>query len=386
MLTCKHTLLVMLSGILLGLGAMPSNAEARELRYAIGQPPKALPVIAGEAFAKAVGDYTEGELTVKVYALSLLSMAETSAGLRDGIADVGFVLTPYFPAEYPHNNMLTEASMLLQLMGEDVKGREGMAFIPALSEYIFQHCDACLDEFKAQNQVFTGLVGGSSYGLVCNTPITNQADMAGKRFRVGAANWSRWVKEMGGTPITMSANEMLEALSQGVVDCIVLSTPEIDNFGLAEAVTDISMGAPGGIFSTAGQNVNRQVWQKLSDDQRGALLRAAAVPAAMVPYSYHEREKEILGRLQKKGIKVHDLDPDLLAKSEAFITRDMDTIAQYYEEKHGVENGAQMLKDFRVILEKWVGLTQGVDSLEEYQELYWNEVFSKVDPSTYGLQ
>lgn len=377
--------LTMMAGAAFAIVGATAQAQSRELRYAIGQPPSALPVIAGEAFASAVGEHTNGELTIRVYAMSLLSMAETSAGLRDGIADIGFVLTPYFASEYPHNNIIAEASMMLRLMGDEVTGREGLAFIPALTEFVFQNCPECHEEFRAQNQVYAGHVGGSSYGLVCNKPVASKADMQGKRFRVGAANWSRWVTQMGGTPITMSANEMLEALSQGVVDCIVLSTPEIDNFSLGDAVTDISMGVPGGIFSTAGQNVNLRVWQGLTDDQRGAILRAASLAAAMVPYSYHEKEREILGRLEQRGVRIHETEAELIESSEAFIETDMDTIAQYFAANHGVERGAEMLAEFRPILEKWVGLVQGVESLDDYADLYWREVFSKVDPSTYGM-
>lgn len=34
--------------------ALPAQAQTRELRYAIGQPPSALPVIGGQELAKAV--------------------------------------------------------------------------------------------------------------------------------------------------------------------------------------------------------------------------------------------------------------------------------------------------------------------------------------------
>src|SRR5690625_7700605 len=87
-----------------------SQVQAKTLRYAIGHPPSSFVVQAGEKYAEALEEYSNGELSVRIFALSLLNMAETSAGLRDGITDVGFVLTPYFPAEYPHNNKIGRAS------------------------------------------------------------------------------------------------------------------------------------------------------------------------------------------------------------------------------------------------------------------------------------
>lgn len=34
----------------------------------------------------------------------------------------------------------------------------------------------------------------------------------------------------------------------------------------------------------------------------------------------------------------------------------------------------------------WADLVQGVTTEEQYAELYWREVFSKVNPATYGMQ
>ncbi|SET86911.1 C4-dicarboxylate TRAP transporter substrate-binding protein [Marinobacter segnicrescens] len=375
------TAIPLIGGVLAG----PAVSETRELRYAMGHPPGSFVVDAGQAYADAVGEYSNGELSVKVYAMSLLNMAETSAGLRDGIADIGFVLTPYFPAEYPHTNLLSESSMLLRLYGDKIVGKEGLAYIGAMSEFVFNHCPECNEEFAEQNQVYTGQTGGSSYGLVCRTPVKSLDDLKGKRMRVGAGNWSRWVESVGGVGITMSANEMNEALSQGVVDCIVLSAPEIHNFGLTEAVTDITMAVPGGIFTTAGTNVNADVWRSLTEDQRRAMLHAATVEAAQIPFVYHQREDEVLDGLRERGVGFHDADDELVEVTQTFIEQDMDTLATHYSEKYGVERSAEMLSDFRPILDKWVELVQEIDSVDSLADLYWEEVFSKVDVSSHGL-
>lgn len=362
-----------------------SQVQAKTLRYAIGHPPSSFVVQAGEKYAEALEEYSNGELSVRIFALSLLNMAETSAGLRDGITDVGFVLTPYFPAEYPHNNILTESSMLLRLLGNQVVGKEGMAFMGAIAEFTFMHCPECHQEFKQQNQVYTGNTGGSSYGLLCNKPVRTEAELRGKRMRAGAANWSRWAQHMGTSPISMTGNEMYEALSQGVVDCIILSAPEIHNFGLMDVISDITMAVPGGIFTTAGMNVNADVWRKLSVDERQAMLRASAVMAAQGPWIYHQKEQEILELARQKGVNFHEADPALVEKSKRFIEEDMQTMADYYAKNHNVKNGKEMLDTFRPILEKWAGLVQDVDSAEALADLYWNEIYSKVDVNELGM-
>lgn len=366
------------------LGA--SSAQARDLRYAMGFPPGSDSDKAGQEYAAAVKKLTNGQINVKVYPLSLLNFAETSAGLRDGMADIGYLLAPYFPAEYPHFNLLAESSMQLLNMDDRVRGKEGMAYVGAMSEFVFNKCPECLNEFAKQNQVFTGSAGSSPYYLNCSKPVRNEAELKGKRLRVAGSHWSRWARAMGAQPVTMSSNEALEALKQGVVDCVVVSTPELTNLGLMEAVRDVTVGVPGGIFAgTAISQVNTKVWRGLNKDQRQAMLRAGAVMPAYVPFVYHQREKEVLDMVVKRGGKVHQPDAALLQKTKDFAAQDMKTIVEYFAKTHGVKRGEEILTQFKPVLEKWVGLVQNVDSREKLTELYWNEIFSKVDANSYGM-
>lgn len=382
----RRLLSTALAALLCGAASLGTAASAKQLSYAMGMPPGSISAKIGQDYANAVKDYTNGDLTVKVYPLSLLNFAETSAGVRDGMADIGYLLAPYFPAEYPHSNMISEASMLLTLMGKEIHGKEGMAYMGAVSEFTFFHCPECNKEFAQQNQVYTGSTGSSPYILQCTQPVTNLEQLQGKRLRVGASNWSRWAKALGATPITMSANEMHEALSQGVVDCIVLSVPEITNFGLMDTVSDITRVVPGGIFAgTEVTNINRDTWQGLTDDERAALLHAAAITSAATPWVYHQRHEEILKQVKANGGTIHQPSKQLVEKTRAFVREDMKTIANYYQDKYGVQDGKEMLATFRPILEKWVKLVQDVNSRQELVDLYWKEVYSKVDPTTHGM-
>lgn len=376
---------IVAAAMLLGGGALGSTATAKEFKYAIGQPPGSYNVLMGQEYAARVKKHTNGKHSVRVYPMTLLNMAETSAGLRDGIADIGFVLTPYFPAEYPHANLSSEASMIMRLMGEEARGKEASAFVGAITEFTFFNCPECQQDFAKQNSVYTGHIGGSSYGLICNKPVKSEADLKGKRLRAGAANWSRWATSVGATPITMSANEMREALSQGVVDCAILSTPEIHNFGLMDIITDITMAVPGGVYTTAGFNMNINAWRSLSPDERRAFLRASAEGGAYTPWIYQQKESEILVAAKKKGVRMHDADPALVKKTQAFIEQDMSTISKYFADKHGVKRGNEMLAAFRPIVQKWVKLVQPVNSMEQLGDLYWKEIYSKVDVTKHGL-
>ena len=84
--------------------------HAETLRYAIGFPP-------GGAVTDGIAEFNEKlqaetDMALKVYELSLLDLKETPPGVRDGLADAGYVLTPYYPAEFSESNLPANMSML----------------------------------------------------------------------------------------------------------------------------------------------------------------------------------------------------------------------------------------------------------------------------------
>ena len=68
-----------------------------------------------------------------------------------------------------------------------------------------------------------------------------------------------------------------------------------------------------------------------------------------------------------------------------FVEQDMDVLVSYYAENYGVERGPEMLEEFRGVLDKWVDLVQGVETKEELANLYWKEIYSKVDVNAHGM-
>lgn len=384
----RLSLVVLRPILLVVMFAGMAGAHATTLRYATGYPPGSLPAVAAENYAKAVEKYSSGDLKLRVFALSLLNASETSDGIRDGIADGGYLLTVYFPAMYPHTNLVNESSMQLLLFDEDeLNGKGALAYEGAMTEFTFFNCPECLEEYEKQKQVYTANAASSSYGLLCNKPVSNQEQLKGKRLRVAGSHWSRWSEHFGATSMSLTINDTLEALHQGVIDCTIASAPELINLGLIEAVSDITMSVPGGVYAGANAgSFNIDVWRKLDEKQRQAILRAGARFTAETPWSYLQLEKEALEKTEEKGATLHQASPELMEASREFIKQDLNTIIDYYAKNHGVERGEEMLDIFRGLLKKWVGLVQDVDSLDELETLYWNEVFSKVDVSSYGMK
>ena len=69
-----------------------------QLRYAVGFPSGAT-IEGARLFADAVKKHTDNQVNVRVFDTALLSLPEMSAGVAKGIAEVGYLVTPYWPAE-----------------------------------------------------------------------------------------------------------------------------------------------------------------------------------------------------------------------------------------------------------------------------------------------
>ncbi len=362
--------------------AFAGAANAADLSFAGGWPPNSAPTAKIEDYAKAAAEYSNGDISIRVFPLSLLSFSEINAGLRDGIADVAGNLLAYFPSEFPTLNMLAEFSELVEL--EEFSGElSSLAFTGAIMEYVMNDCPACIDEMSAQNQVYLGAASTTSYVLQCAVPLTSAADLQGKRIRAAGAYWARWAEAVGATPVSMSINETLEGLNQGVVDCTMSNTADFVNFGFIDVVKYVYVGAPGAQFNVPF-TMNKDSWNSLSDANKSAMLRAHAKLAADIAWVYVEEGRAGRERAPDMGIEYGPAPDDIVALNLEFIAADKDAIASIYQERFGISKGAEAAEALTELLGKWTDLTKDVSSGAELAQIFKTEIFSKVDLASYG--
>ena len=362
--------------------ALPAWAET--LNYAYGYPESSAVGLAADRFVEEVAKRSDGDLTIKPFSMSLLSLSEAGPGLRDGIADIGYVLTPYYSAEYANSLFLHELNPLVNLRDQD--GSAPLAYAGAIAEYTLTKCPECLAEFAAQNQVYTGGGVTTLYGLQCTTPISGVEDLRGKRVRTAGAGFVRFAEEFGAIGVPLPVNEVYEALSQGVLDCAMLSAPELTNYNLTDGVTDLTSEIPGGLFAgVASTNVNRAVWRNLSPEQREAVLWGASHMTTGITWNFVTQEAEAMAAATEKGIAIHQPDQASRQAVRAFVEKDLQTATQIFRDTYGVARAEQIAEEFPGMLEKWRGLVAGVTSYDQLQQIYWDQIYSKIDPATYGM-
>jgi len=383
-MTVRKAIAKQIATLVVSTTLMAGAASAKTLSHATGYPPNSIGANSAEVYAKALEEISGGELKAKVYAGSLLSFTETSPGIRDGMADSGFILLSYYASEFPVTNLVGELSMLTELVDVD-PSYAGLAYTGAMAEFIMNDCPECIEEFDAQNQVFTGASASTGYFMLCNQPVATMEQVAGKRFRTAGAHWARWTEKVGATPVSLSIAETYEALNQGVLDCTLSSPTELDIFKLREVTTDITTNVPGGVYgATAVNNFSKTVWKGLTPEQRKHVLRATAVLGADISWEYQLSASREIRDAEANGITLHKPSDELVKVTAEFIQNDLDTIVKRYEERYGVVGADLVVESFRSLLTKWAGLVEGIDNVDDLADLYWNEIYSKIDVTSYG--
>lgn len=362
-------------------------AAADTFRFALGFPSGA-PIEAGKKYAEAVKEYTNNKHRVRLFELSLLNHSEMSEGINKGLADIGYLLTAYSPSDYPFSNMGADLSMVTAL-SDVIEGQEGYAYSGAMLEYIMLNCEECQEEFNKNNQVYTSVVSTPAYVMFCNDPINSLDSVKGKRLRISGAPWARWARSFDAQPVALPVGEIYEALSQGVVDCTFLSPTELTNFNLIEVVRNITTDVPGGLYAAGGSStLNKSKWDAFSNDDKEAFLKAGAVMAAQITYLYQEQATADLEKAKARGINIIQAQPDMLEKSREFIKKDLEYVPQFYADEYKLD--VNRLKELSAtmlgLIEKWEGIIAKADikSADDLRDVYWEEVYSKIDPTKYS--
>jgi len=379
----KKALQGLLIAAAVSVPAFVDAAQARELKLAVGFTQSAAAYKGAMKFAEEVEKNTEGELTVRVFPISLLDLKETPPGLRDGIADIGYVISSYYPKEYATTNLVAELSMMAST--KNPTGLENAAFIAAAAEYFIFDCEDCQKEFNQQNQVYLGQAASPPLVMNCNNPVTNLEQVKGLRLRTSSSNFSRWATHVGGVPVSLPAQELFEGLSQGVVDCIIVGS-ELFGLRLIEVVKHITVDVPGGIFGGAmPTNVNKDIWRGLTDQQRRVIIDAAATNMAHTLWEYNQINAAEFEEVKKRGIGLHKPEADLVNATAEFIAGDLPLVADHYKNNFGIANAQQIADEFQAVYEKWVGRIPQMKSVDDFRQVLLEEIFSKIDEKTYGL-
>lgn len=323
-------------------------------------------------FAK-LSELTDGRWTGHDTPSGLLAPNEMNAGLRDGISEMGPLILPYFAADYPESGIVGELSIL---------GTDNRAIASAVTEYLVG-CAECQAEFARNGQVYLGSDATTNYQFISTRPIRTAADMGGVRIRTAGAIFTRLVESLGGEPVPMPSSEQFEALNSGVIDAAYAAVADLINMQLFDVITSVTM-IDQGVFNAAGMtNASSLLWMRMTPEDRKALAHASQFAQTLSIQSWIDKTDRATEMGKQRGIEFIIPDDSLKQKAAAFRAAHLAALPAALS-KRGVTEPEQKIARYQALLAKWEQLVVDIDSPEQLAELRYDEIWSKIDYTSYG--
>ena len=203
-------------------------------------------------WADKVNEEAKGEFRIQVYGLELANSRNVWERTLNGVADIGWALHGTVGLPFPKTSVIT-----LPLLVEDKQAGAASAALWKLYE-----SGLLADEYKGVKVL--GLVALPVQGLATKSKIAKFDDLKGQKIRSADKLSGDIATALGGSPISLSATEVYQALSRGVVDSAIANWIMMGAFRLTEVTNDYITGVPLG--SPSGFIVmNPKSYEKLSD-------------------------------------------------------------------------------------------------------------------------
>lgn len=356
-------------------------AQAENFSYSVYlNPEEPLPKYGYIPWAKAVSERTNGDVNIEIYLSgSLLPARDGLTGARDGAADITMHPITYTPSELPIWNIIP-----------DVGFKYPDPFVTAFASTEYGLLDAEGNgEFDRSGVVYLGGYSTPAYYFICRAEDSSGLEqLKGTRVRTPGGPWSRFVQSIGMIDVNIPSTEMYQAFERGALDCSAADPTHLKaTSNLVDVAKSVNMQPMGPYFAGASWLFNKDSWSRISPENRKIIFEesAKAVAAAMV--GYVQLGEDAFQAARDEGLNLQDASPDFVAALEKF-SSEIDDHMISSGKAAGIDNIEQEVADISAIMEKWEGLLEGVDRSDAAKlgELLWTEVYSKLDPETYGLQ
>lgn len=138
-------------------------------------------------------------------------------------------------------------------------------------------------------KVLGSAVSLANNALWGNKPIKTLADFKGVKMRASGRTQTSALRDLGGSPLTLSMAEIEEALSRGTVDAIMTSKSFGAERGLMPLAKYVSIWPITPIFPQVIA-INLKAWDKLTPQQKDGLLRASAQLTREMPLALEQMD------------------------------------------------------------------------------------------------
>lgn len=296
----------------------------------------------------------------RFYGASLLAGTDTISGLREGRADVGYVVPAYTPGELPILNVS---------MVPGAAGTDNQAHAQAL-DWLTENNQAVIDELDSQGiRIQNFIIIGDLDTVMTPEPITDISQFDGLTLRA-IGYISEAFELIGATPVAIEAQEAYESIERGVIGGLqslpLESIPAQGIHEVAPWITQLRLGH----FGAGSIGMSQAVYDELPSDLQAVVDEVSEEFSAKNAEITMEREAEACQTVLDAGGGVTTLPDDQV---EAWRDQIGDRIIEQWradvaEAGLSEEDIAAIEEDFRTQAEELSSATTYVSGLTECRE------------------
>lgn len=233
---------------------------------------------------------------IESYGGALFGYKNTLEAVEDGITDAGWVGTLWEESKMPYQSITYYTPFVIDSL-------------PTLMN-IMNDLQVNVPEFsrawEKRNMVFLGSSGVETYHLVTNFPVNSIDDLKGRKI-IAPGPSGNWINALGAVPVNGALPTYYNQIQTGIADGVVtIITGYYANklYEVAPYVTKIGLGSQFlGAFA-----INRDSWNKLSDDVRQVLSELGTEYSHIHAEEVERRYHNYLAELAKiPEVDIHEL-------------------------------------------------------------------------------
>ena len=257
-------------------------------------------------YCKDIEAATQGRVSCRVLPKSVASPPGTFDAIRDGLADMAFIVHGYTPARF----VLAEAAEL-PFMADSAE------VMSVAYQRVYERMLATFDEHKG-----VVMLGAFTHGpgQIYNTrrAITTIKDFDGLKLRTGGGVSADVARVLGASPVFKPAPETYELMSSGVVDGTML--PKETPLGLnLLRVIKYATYVPGGLYNVSFAMIaSPKKWAQISPSDRDLIAKLSGQALARrFGQAWDAADTRGQKAVADTSIQIVNADPQLVADIKA---------------------------------------------------------------------
>lgn len=140
---------------------------------------------------------------------TVVKVGEVPTAVENKVIDIGPLVTPYFPDQFPINNAIP-----FYWPQPKTQAQLGDLMLKWHAEY-----PEFAQELAKYKLKLVSVRPLPSYGIICTKPVRTMADFKGLRIRSYGIALPAMLEAIGAVPVSMADVDGYEALSNGILDC-----------------------------------------------------------------------------------------------------------------------------------------------------------------------